>query len=145
MLGGPSEPSRMGAQTGRAGVRFPYDARVSGASIEGRATAADGTTLLTRTWPAPPDPAGHVLIVHGLGEHSGRYEHVGRWLSEAGLAVHAADSVSELQLASLEEFLGAIAGSSIGPEAVADEERFVDRAASLDFCSHVVRHERSAA
>jgi hypothetical protein len=63
----------------------------------------------------------------------------------AGLAVHAADSVSELQLASLEEFLGAIAGSSIGPEAVADEERFVDRAASLDFCSHVVRHERSAA
>jgi hypothetical protein len=33
----------------------------------------------------------------------------------AGLGVHAADSVSELQLASLEEFLRAVAGSSIAP------------------------------
>ena len=91
MLGGPSEPSRMGAQTGLAGDRFPYDAKVSGASIEGRATAADGTAVLTRTWPRRPDPEGHVLIVHGLAEHSGRYEHVGRWLGAAGFAVQAYD------------------------------------------------------
>lgn len=32
-----------------------------------------------------------VLLVHGLSEHSGRYEQVGEWLSEAGLAVHAYD------------------------------------------------------
>ena len=47
MLGGPSEPSRMGAQTGRVGNRFPYDQLVSGASVEGRATAADGGSLGT--------------------------------------------------------------------------------------------------
>jgi len=32
-----------------------------------------------------------VLIVHGLGEHSGRYEHVGDQLAAAGLDVHAFD------------------------------------------------------
>ncbi len=56
--------------------------------------APDGTTLRIRRWPrlagdAPPWAA--VLLVHGLGEHSGRYEHVGRWLTEAGLDVHAYD------------------------------------------------------
>jgi acylglycerol lipase len=32
-----------------------------------------------------------VVLVHGLSEHSGRYEHVGAWLAEAGLQVHAYD------------------------------------------------------
>ena len=32
-----------------------------------------------------------VLIVHGIAEHSGRYEHVGAWLAAAGLDVHAYD------------------------------------------------------
>lgn len=54
--------------------------------------SADGTPILTRTWPQPaPDAWAHVLLVHGLGEHSGRYEHVGDQLSAAGLAVHGYD------------------------------------------------------
>lgn len=69
----------------------------------------------------------------------------GRAARAAGLSAYAADSVSELQLASLDAFLRAIAGSSIGAEAGADEEQFVDRAHSLDFCSHVTWHERSPA
>ena len=32
-----------------------------------------------------------VLLVHGLGEHSGRYEHVGDQLTGAGLEVAAYD------------------------------------------------------
>ena len=69
-------------------------------SIEGRATAADGTELLTRHWPADEAEAGGawagapwatVLIVHGIGEHSGRYEHVGDQMAAAGLDVHAYD------------------------------------------------------
>lgn len=35
----------------------------------------DGLTLQMREW-ARPDARGSVLIVHGLGEHIGRYEHV---------------------------------------------------------------------
>lgn len=59
-------------------------------SIVGHATAADGTTLLIRHWPARV-PWGHVLLVHGIGEHSGRYEHVGDQMAAAGLDVHAYD------------------------------------------------------
>jgi acylglycerol lipase len=69
-------------------------------SLVSRATAADGTDLLVRHWPAfgtelggtSMEPAwASVLLVHGLGEHSGRYEHVGEQLSSAGLDVHAFD------------------------------------------------------
>jgi acylglycerol lipase len=69
-------------------------------SIVSHATAADGTDLLVRHWPADEAeaggawagaPWGSVLLVHGLGEHSGRYEHVGDQLSGAGLETWAYD------------------------------------------------------
>ena len=55
------------------------------------ATARDGTKLLTRRWPAEGAPWASILLVHGIAEHSGRYEHVGRQLAAAGLDVHAYD------------------------------------------------------
>lgn len=60
---------------------------------ERRVAARDGTELLVRDWPAATtEPAwAHVLLVHGLGEHSGRYRHVAEWLTAAGLEVHAYD------------------------------------------------------
>ncbi len=60
-------------------------------SIERQATTADGTELLTRHWPAI-DPWAGVLLVHGLGEHSGRYEHVGAQLAAAGIDAHGFDN-----------------------------------------------------
>ena len=36
-------------------------------------------------------PWASVLLVHGLGEHSGRYEHVGDQMAAAGLDVQAYD------------------------------------------------------
>lgn len=55
-------------------------------------TASDGTTLALRSWPAPGRaPRGTVLIVHGLGEHSGRYAHVAAALREWGWAVVSYD------------------------------------------------------
>jgi len=59
-------------------------------STTGETTASDGTTLLTRRWDCA-EPRGNVLIVHGLGEHSGRYEHVGAFLVDRGYAVRAFD------------------------------------------------------
>ncbi|MGI9600451.1 MAG: lysophospholipase [Acidimicrobiales bacterium] len=50
----------------------------------------DGLTLLERHWPAS-DPRATVIIVHGLGEHCGRYEHVGAALVEAGYDTVAFD------------------------------------------------------
>lgn len=53
--------------------------------------AADGTRLLLRSWLEPPDRRASLLLIHGLGEHSGRYEHVGAHFASAGLAVSALD------------------------------------------------------
>ena len=41
--------------------------------------------------PAPAQPRATVLIVHGLGEHAGRYAHVAAALTNAGFAVRAYD------------------------------------------------------
>ncbi len=69
-------------------------------SIVSHVAAADGTDLLVRHWPADEAEAGgawagapwaSVLLVHGLGEHSGRYEHVGDQLSAAGIETWAYD------------------------------------------------------
>jgi acylglycerol lipase len=59
-------------------------------SLIGRVVTADGTELRTRHWPAT-DPWASLLLVHGLGEHSGRYEHVGHHLAAAGIDTHAYD------------------------------------------------------
>jgi alpha-beta hydrolase superfamily lysophospholipase len=54
--------------------------------------ARDGTSLLVRHWPVPEgEPWATMLLVHGLAEHSGRYEHVGAQLAEAGIDSHAYD------------------------------------------------------
>ena len=44
-----------------------------------------------REWPAPGEAKAVVALVHGLAEHSGRYEHVAARLNAAGYAVVAAD------------------------------------------------------
>lgn len=51
---------------------------------------ADGTELYTRSW-SPGDPVATVLIIHGISEHTGRWEHVAEFLSEQGFAVHSYD------------------------------------------------------
>ena len=60
------------------------------ASTKGEFTVRDGIVLRTRTWPTEA-PKGRVVIVHGLAEHSGRWEHVGDFLAARGYEVHAYD------------------------------------------------------
>lgn len=48
-------------------------------------TTKDGLSLFARAWVSPEDkPKGIIYLVHGLGEHSGRYDHVGNALAKAG-------------------------------------------------------------
>ena len=50
--------------------------------------APDGTRLHLQSWPAAEaPPRGTVLIVHGLGEHIGRYAHVAAFLNGRGWSV----------------------------------------------------------
>lgn len=53
--------------------------------------AKDGLELFTRTWTPDGDPKRGMLIVHGMGEHSGRYEHVARFFVERGYEVSTFD------------------------------------------------------
>ncbi len=53
-------------------------------------TFSDGTACLLRRWEAD-DPWCHMLIVHGLGEHSGRYDHVGAAFAAEGVDTRAFD------------------------------------------------------
>ena len=62
------------------------DVRIETGLISG----VDGKNLFAR-WLVPAHPVAACVIVHGLSEHSGRYEHVMRMLAEAGIATVAAD------------------------------------------------------
>ena len=67
-----------------------YELPVRGGSTE---------SLFRRGW-LPETPRAAVILVHGFGEHSGRYEHVGRWLAErvrAEVAKLAGPSASRQQ------------------------------------------------
>ena len=56
-----------------------------------RETSRTGVALATREWLPAGKPTAGVLIVHGLAEHSGRYDHVAEALTDRGFAVHAYD------------------------------------------------------
>lgn len=53
----------------------------------------DGTATFVRAWPVPNGIArrGSIVLVHGLGEHSGRYGHVAVRLAGLGLDVGGYD------------------------------------------------------
>jgi Lysophospholipase len=63
----------------------------AGAQVD-QVGARDGTSLVIRHWPVPSsEPWASMLLVHGLAEHSGRYERVGAQLAAAGIDTYAFD------------------------------------------------------
>jgi alpha-beta hydrolase superfamily lysophospholipase len=64
--------------------------RVNESTTETGVTS-DGLEQLRRRWVPSQAPRGALLLVHGIGEHSGRYEHVGAAFAEAGIDVLAFD------------------------------------------------------
>jgi acylglycerol lipase len=58
--------------------------------VDGRFTGAGGVDIHWQSW-QPATIRAVVVIAHGAGEHSGRYEHVARRLVDAGYAVYALD------------------------------------------------------
>ena len=53
--------------------------------------ARGSSRLYQQTWNPDGDPRAAILLIHGLGEHSSRYEHVADHLTRRGFAVHALD------------------------------------------------------
>ena len=61
--------------------------------FEGKLKNVDGLELFYRSWLPAAEPRAHLLIAHGLGEHSGRYGHMAQFFNEKGVAVFAIDHV----------------------------------------------------
>lgn len=63
------------------------------ATREQQLVADDGTSLFTTDWlPSPSIPVtGSILLMHGLGEHAGRYTHVIQFFNCCGLVVRSYD------------------------------------------------------
>ncbi len=57
---------------------------------EGRGLGAQNVELFWRVWESP-EPTSSLLLVHGLGEHSGRYDAFARALSSHGTSVFSFD------------------------------------------------------
>jgi len=51
----------------------------------------DGTHIYAQTWKPEAAPRGVIALVHGLGEHSGRYQHVAEKFTGAGYVMMGFD------------------------------------------------------
>ncbi|RUP30561.1 MAG: alpha/beta hydrolase [Curvibacter sp.] len=83
-------------------------------------TAADGENLAVQDWPLPEGqvPRAVILLVHGLGEHAGRYDALARRLNGWGFAVRGYDQYGH--------------GESGGPRGgLSSESRLIDDLADL--------------
>lgn len=58
-------------------------------STGGSVESADGTRLVYRAWPKPGSLA--FAVVHGLGEHAGRYERFANGMAQQGMGTYALD------------------------------------------------------
>src|ERR1700761_425103 len=75
---------------GRGSIRMKPQERAQAADAAAALTMPDGQALFLRDWPNPSAREA-VLIVHGLGEHSGRYEQLAQWFLARGYAVRSYD------------------------------------------------------
>ncbi len=54
-------------------------------------SGSDDTLRTRRQWASTGRVAGRILLIHGLGEHSARWEHVGDWFAARGYPVWSFD------------------------------------------------------
>ncbi len=92
-------------------------------SVTGTFSTADGTELFTRHWECA-EPRARMLIIHGVGEHSGRWEHVGSYFAAVGFDVYSYDqrghgrtSDGPVDVESFDRFLDDIEAQLAGLEA----------------------------
>lgn len=59
--------------------------------MEDQIMAIDGLKLHWQAWEPEGSARATLCLLHGLGEHAGRYFHVAEYLTEHGLSLHAID------------------------------------------------------
>lgn len=58
---------------------------------QGHFVTHDGLELYTQCWLPESAPQANLAVVHGIGEHSGRYANFAAWFAPQGFAVYAFD------------------------------------------------------
>lgn len=81
--------------------------RTETGEFEGR-----GGTVFWRAWLPDEQARGVVVLVHGVAEHSGRYEHVGKWLADNGFAVYAPDHIGHGRSAGAKANIDSVDGAA---------------------------------
>lgn len=56
-------------------------------TFESKWEGNDGITFFMQGWEPDTNPKALIALVHGLGEHTGRYAHVGKVMTDAGYAL----------------------------------------------------------
>jgi len=56
-------------------------------TFESEMAGRDGITFFIQGWEPDTDPRASLALIHGLGEHTGRYAHVGRAMTDLGYAL----------------------------------------------------------
>src|SRR5215212_8340458 len=56
-------------------------------TFESAFTTGDGINFFVRGWEPDAEPKAVIALIHGLGEHTGHYEHVAKALTDAGYAM----------------------------------------------------------
>ncbi|GAG65598.1 unnamed protein product, partial [marine sediment metagenome] len=51
----------------------------------------DGLSLFAQSWQPESQPQAVICLIHGMGEHSGRYAHVADRLTKAGYTIFTFD------------------------------------------------------
>jgi len=87
---------QLSATSGKSAVEHIQHVGRTRAALDGfhfpaKLLNSQGLVLHTRQWLPQKKPLGIAFLVHGYGEHVGRYEHVASTLTAAGLAVFGLD------------------------------------------------------
>ncbi len=61
-------------------------------TFESKFEGNDGTSFYVQGWEPDTQPKAVLALVHGLGEHAGRYAHVGKALTDAGYVLVGFDT-----------------------------------------------------
>jgi alpha-beta hydrolase superfamily lysophospholipase len=62
-------------------------------SINWMMETSDGQSIFVCEWSKPENPTANILLVHGLGEHCGRYDHVAQFMINQGYTFTSFDLI----------------------------------------------------
>lgn len=83
----------------------------------------DGEKIFLRVWEEVKDPIGIVQLIHGMGEHTGRYENIATYLNTKGFIVYGDDHRGHGETAGTVDKIGYIGKD--GFNKIVEDEKYI--------------------